>query len=649
MDLEGTNRSVREEMPVQQSSAGEYTAPDGTTLAELRDAANRMRVASIKATTAAKSGHPTSCASAADIVSALFFHAMNHSLKEPRDPNSDRFVMSKGHAAPLLYAAWAEAGHIAPEELLKLRQFGHSLEGHPTPRLDFVDVATGSLGQGLSAAAGMAYGGKYFDKASYRVYCLLGDGEAAEGSVWEAAAFASEYGLDNLIAIIDCNRLGQSRDTALGHRTDVYKARLEAFGWHTIVIDGHDMGAICGALFTAKSGRGGGKPIAIVAKTFKGQGIEGQADLVGFHGKPIPADAAPAICEAILARCNNKTGPIKVCASEAKKDAPTMAVATGKLSNPPAYSVGEKVATRAAYGTALVKLGEANNRVVALDAEVSNSTFSDKFRKTFPDRYVECFIAEQNMVGVAVGLASRGRTIPFASTFATFFTRAFDQLRMGAISSANIKLVGSHVGVSIGEDGPSQMGLEDIAMFRTLPGAVVLYPSDAVATERAVELAAQTTGIVFIRTGRPANPVLYANDTEFAVGKGRSLRSGTAALVVAAGVTLHEAVKASDELAEAGLEVALYDPFSIKPMDEATVAELAGKAGGRVVVVEDHYPEGGIGDAVRQALDSAPGLQLRMKHLAVREIPRSGPADKLLDAFGISARHIVQAVKDLQA
>ena len=637
-------------MAPEKQGAGEYKAPTPEALQELKDCANRMRISCIKATGAAKSGHPTSCASAADVMAALFFHAMNHNLKHPRDPASDRFVMSKGHAAPLLYAAWVEAGHVKMEDFLGLRKLGNVLEGHPTPRLDFVDVATGSLGQGLSCSAGMAYTAKHFDHASYRVYCLIGDGESAEGSVWEAAAFAAHYKLDNLVAIFDVNRLGQSRDTALAHATDVYKARLEAFGWTTLVVDGHDMAAVCGALFAAKSARGQGKPIAIVAKTFKGRGVPDIEDQENWHGKPLPADKADAAIASLSAASTNKDGPIKLCPGVPADKLDVVNPKSAEkicLSKPPAYTVGDKVATRAAYGTALVKLGEGCDRVVVLDGDVSNSTFSDKFRKAFPDRYIECFIAEQNLVGVGIGCGTRARTIPFASTFATFFSRAYDQLRMGGISGANLKLCGSHVGVSIGEDGPSQMGLEDIAMFRALPGCVVFYPSDAVSTERAVELAARQPGLVFIRTGRPANPVLYANDAAFAVGKGHAVRSGDAAVVVAAGVTLHEALTAADALAKDGLKVAVFDPFTIKPFDRDGLLGLVKAAGGKVVVVEDHYPEGGIGDAVNQALYNC-GLVLKQRHLAVRGVAKSGPSDALLKEFGISADHITAAVKEIQ-
>jgi len=621
-----------------------YHCPDAAMVQELKDLANKLRIHSIRMTNAAKSGHPTSCCSAAEIMSVLFFHTMRYDPRAPRDPNSDRFVLSKGHAGPVLYAAWVEAGHIKPEEILKLRQLDSDLEGHPTPRLDFVDVATGSLGQGLSVACGMAYTSKHFDKSSYRVYCLLGDGESAEGSVWEALHFASHYKLDNLTAIFDINRLGQSEATSLGHQIDVYKHRLEAFGWNAIVVDGHDIEQLCKAFHTARETTG--QPTAIIAKTFKGKGIQGVEDQLDWHGKPL-GDKADAAIAAIMGQIKNQ-GPNKLMPSTPVKDA---AVIEGHeklaLSKPPGYKIGEKVATRLAYGTALQKLGEANKRVVAMDGDVKNSTYSQKFHDAFPDRFIECFISEQNMVGVAIGCGTRGRTIPFCSTFATFYSRTFDQLRMGAISMANIKCCGSHAGVSIGEDGPSQMGLEDIALFRTLPGSTVFYPSDAVSTERAVELAANKQGICFIRTGRPAQPVIYKNDEVFEIGKAKIVMQSAndKALVIGAGITLTEALKAADHLQQTGVHVCVVDPFTIKPLDAHTLIEQARRVGGKVVSVEDHYAEGGLGEAVAAVFGEVPGVTL--KRLAVTTLPRSGPPDALVEKYGISATHIAAAVKEL--
>jgi transketolase len=619
-------------------------ALDAKTAQDLKDMANKLRILSIKSTSAANSGHPTSCCSAAEITSALFFHVMKFDPAVPRDPNSDRFVMSKGHAAPLLYAAWVETGHVKEEDLMRLRKIDCYLEGHPLPRQDFVDVATGSLGQGLSCAAGMAYTAKHFDKASYRVYCLMGDGEAQEGSVWEAAHFASFYRLDNLVAIVDVNRLGQSQPTSLEHHMEVYQSRFAAFGWEAIVVDGHDINAVCAAFAKAASVKG--RPTALLAKTYKGKGIPGIEDEENWHGKPLGAKTEEALTAINGALVNPN---IRLVPKPPIKDAAVVGTDYSgvSLSEPPKYAIGDKVATRAAYGTGLVKLATGCNRVIALDGDVKNSTFAEKLKKTYPERFVECFIAEQNLVGVAIGCGTRHRTLPFVSTFATFFTRAADQLRMGALSQANIKCCGSHCGISIGEDGPSQMGLEDIALFRSVAGSTVFYPTDAVSTERAVELAGRTEGICFIRTGRPANPVIYPNEEPFEVGKAKVYRQSPSdkVVIIGAGVTFYEAIKAADSLAAEGINCTLIDPFTIKPIDGATILAQATRVGGRVVVVEDHYAEGGIGEAVSAALSEAPGIRIR--RLAVTGLPRSGPGDALLQMFGISGNHVIRAVKGL--
>ncbi|XP_037281371.2 transketolase isoform X2 [Rhipicephalus microplus] len=617
---------------------------DAGTYQELRDIANKLRILCIRATNASNSGHPTSCCSMAEIMSVLFFKTMRYRLDAPRDPSSDRLILSKGHAAPILYAAWSEAGLFPEKELLKLRQIDNDLEGHPTPRLPFVDVATGSLGQGLSCAAGMAYTGKYFDKASYRTYCIIGDGESAEGSIWEALSFAGHYKLDNLVAIFDINRLGQSEPTAFQHQMEVYKTRLDSFGFNTYVIDGHDVEALCKAFSDAANVRN--KPTAVLCKTYKGKGIAGIEDSENWHGKPL-GDKAPAAIEALEKRMVSK-GPWKLAAQRPEKeDAPPVDISNIRLSEPPNYKMGEKVATRLAYGTALAKLGTNNSRVVAMDGDTKNSTFADKFKKAHPDRYIECFIAEQNLVGVAIGCGCRGRTVPFASTFAAFFTRAFDQLRMGAISQANIKCAGSHAGISIGEDGPSQMALEDLAMFRTIPNSVVFYPSDAVSCERACELAANYKGIVFIRTSRPNTAVIYPNDEHFEIGKSKVVLKSAEdkALLIGAGVTLYEALNASETLKKQHIHVRVLDIFCLKPFDQKFIISNAKECGGRIVVVEDHYPEGGVGDAVRTAV--AMERDIVVKHLAVRAVPRSGPSAALLNMFGIDAEHIVKAVHEV--
>lgn len=612
----------------------------------LKDIANKMRIHSVNMTQASNSGHPTSSASAAELMSVLFFNEMHYSTAEPRHVSSDRFVLSKGHACPILYAAWCEAGLLSEEHLLTLRKVDSILEGHPTPRQNYIDVATGSLGQGLSIAAGMAYCGKYFDKASYRVYCIMGDGESAEGSVWEAASFASYYKLDNLVAILDVNRLGQSQAAALEHRVDIYQARMAAFGFNAIIVDGQSVEEIMAAFKNAKGCKG--KPTCLIAKTLKGSGfvpeIEDQLD---WHGKPLGAKAEASLA-LVRARIVNP-GPHGVKPLKIIDDAPHFTIPKVQLNTPPNYKLGEKIATRKTYGDALVKLGQNYERIVALDGDTKNSTFSLTYKKAFSDRYVECFIAEQNLCGIGIGLGCRDRNIVFCSTFAAFFTRAFDQIRMGAISQTQVNFVGSHAGCSIGEDGPSQMALEDFAMFRTIPGAACFYPSDAVSCERAMELAANHKGITFTRTSRPATAVLYANDEPFQIGKGKVVRKSDSdkVTVVGAGVTLHEAITACDVLKAEGINIRVVDPFTLKPIDGELLKECAAATDGRVVTVEDHYPEGGLGEAVCGALSEV--ANVRVRRLAVREVPRSGPGAVLMDMYGISSKQIIQAVKDMLA
>uniref|UniRef100_A0A8C4YI90 transketolase n=1 Tax=Gopherus evgoodei TaxID=1825980 RepID=A0A8C4YI90_9SAUR len=581
-------------------------------------------------------GHPTSCCSAAEIVAVLFFQAMRYRACQPAHPSNDRFVLSKGHAAPLLYAAWAEAGFLKEPELLNLCKINSDLEGHPTPRLPFVDVATGSVGQGLGAACGMAYVGKYFDRASghFWLFCLLGDGEVSEGSVWEALAFGSHYRLDNLVAIVDVNRLGQSEVAPLGHDMDV---------WNTYVVDGHAVEELDEALRQAAQEKG--KPTAILAKTYKGRGVPGVEDAENWHGKPMPKDKVEYIIGAIQSRIQTHEVLVPQPPIE---DIPQISIAGICMPSPPEYTTGDKVATRKAYGVALAKLGAASERVVALDGDTKNSTFSELFKQAHPERYIECYIAEQNMVsvGVALGCATRDRAVVFASTFAAFFTRAFDHIHMGAISQSNLNLCGSHCGVSIGEDGPLQMALEDIAMFRVIPGCTVFYPSDAVSTERAVCLAANTKGICFIRTSRPETPVIYPPEETFEIGQAKVVRKSDAdrVTVIGAGVTLHEALAAADELAKQGTHIRVIDPFTIKPLDATTIVTSAQATGGRIITVEDHYREGGIGEAVAAAVAGEPGMVLQS--LAVCGVPQSGKPAKLLDLFGISTKSIIAVVKN---
>ncbi|XP_071453419.1 transketolase-like [Hetaerina americana] len=618
-----------------------YHKPEAKVIQELKDIAHKLRIHSIRSTNASKSGHPTSCSSMAEIMSVLFFHTMRYKVSEPRHPSNDRFILSKGHAAPILYAAWAEAGLFPASDLLNLRKIDSNLEGHPTPRLNFVDIASGSLGQGLSVACGMAYVGKNIDKASYRVYCLLGDGECAEGSVWEALNFASYYKLSNLCVILDINRLGQSEPTSLQHDMEVYRKRLEGFGFHALVVDGHDVEEICKAFSGASSMQD--KPTAILAKTYKGKYFLDIENSENWHGKPLGAKAEQVIEH--LEGLMKNPGPLQIHPQKPLSDDAGVAdLSDLKLDSKPSYSLGETVATRLAYGNAIAKLGNSNKRVIAVDGDTKNSTFSDKLKKAHPDQFIECFIAEQNMTGVAIGAACRDRCVVFASTFGAFFTRAFDQIRMGAISQTNANFVGSHCGVSIGEDGPSQMALEDLALFRSIPGSTVFYPSDAVSCEYAVEIAAKTKGVCFIRTSRPNTPVIYKNDEIFQAGKAKIVlqHPKDQLLLIGAGVTLHEAMKAAAILAESGVNVRVMDLFTIKPIDAEAIKSHAKECGGKVMTIEDHYPEGGIGEAVLSAVAEDPFITVRK--LAVRELPRSGPPDVLLEKFGISAKCIVQAV-----
>jgi transketolase len=603
----------------------------------LKGIANQLRIHSIAATTEAGSGHPTSCCSAADLVAALFFGHMRYDPKNPHYHNNDRFVLSKGHAAPLLYAAWAETGLFPISDLLKLRQLGSDLEGHPTPRLSFADVATGSLGQGLGVGAGMALCAR-LDKLDYRTYVLLGDGECAEGAVWEAAALAGKNQLNNLIAIVDINRLGQSEPTALGHDLNTYKRRFEAFGWRTEEIDGHDLEEITEVLAAVGLGT---QPLVILAKTLKGAGISFIQDKEGWHGKPLSKEEADRAIAELQPSARSGIGqPIS-----APNPLPAPANAAPSSYPPISYTMGDKVATREAFGNALLRMGGVDERIVALDGDTKNSTYSDKFLKKFPDRFTECYIAEQNMVGVATGFGARGK-VPFASTFATFFSRAADQIRVAGISMANIKLAGSHVGVSIGEDGPSQMGLEDIAIMRAIAGSVVLYPSDAVCAEKLMDQMGAHKGICFLRTSRPKTPVIYGNDEQFPIGGAKVVRgsSGDKVTVVAAGVTLYEALKAADTLKNEGIGITVIDAYSIKPLGKDVIKAAAQKTNNLVVTVEDHYAQGGLGDAVAGEL-SADGV--RVHKLAVEELPHSGKPEELLAKYGIDASAIVKKVKAL--
>ena len=612
----------------------------------LKNIATRLRIDSIRSTSESGTGHPTSCMSMADIMAALFFAEMRFDPKDPKNPDSDRFVLSKGHAAPILYAAWAEAGAFDRSELLKLRDISSDLEGHPTPRLPFVDVATGSLGQGICAAIGTALNAKRIG-STYRTYVLLGDGESAEGSVWEAANIGAIDRLDNLCGITDVNGLGQSRPTMWDHDMAQFARRWQAFGWHPIVIDGHDMNAILDALAQARATTG--QPTMILARTEKGKGVSSVEGKEGWHGKAFKKgeemDRAIAELERQFVPMPDGGSAARPASRIPKPESSSRPDDKPKPMAPPDYKLGDQVATREAFGVALVKLGDADSRVVALDADVKNSTFTDKFEKAHPDRFYQNYIAEQVMVGSAMGLAARG-AIPFASTFACFLTRAADFVRMAAISNVGIKLAGSHAGVSIGEDGPSQMALEDLAMYRAEPNYAVLYPSDAVSAERLVALMAYHPGPAYIRTSRPKTPVIYSNDETFKIGGLKVVRESgdDVATVIGAGVTLFEALKAYDQLRAERVLIRVIDLYSLAPVDRDALVAAARATGGNLITVEDHYPVGGIGDAVAAAVaDSG----YTVHRIAVREIPRSGKPEELLERFGISAAHIVKHVKSL--
>jgi transketolase len=596
--------------------------------------AQQLRVDSVRAAAVTKSGHPTSSMSAADLMAVLLAKYLRYDFDAPENPGNDHLIFSKGHASPLLYSLYKAAGAITDEELLTFRKLGSRLEGHPTPVLPWVDVATGSLGQGLPISVGVALAGKKLDRLPYRIWCLCGDSEMAEGSMWEAFEHAAFMSLDNLTAIIDVNRLGQRGETMHGWDLDSYANRARAFGWKAIEIDGHDLAEIDRAYEEATATTD--QPTVIVARTIKGKGVPEVEDKPGWHGKALD-DPEHAIEE--LGGIRN----ITVDVAKPNTDARPHVFETSPLELP-AYEVGDEVATRKAYGEALAAVGKADGLVVALDGEVSNSTFAEIFAAAEPERYFEMYIAEQQMAAAAVGIQVRDWK-PFASTFAAFWTRAHDFIRMAAISRANIRLCGSHAGVSIGEDGPSQMALEDLAAFRAVHGSTVLYPSDGNSTAKLVAEMADLDGIVFLRTTRAATPVLYGPDQDFPVGGSKVVRDGDDVTIVGAGITLHEALKAADALAEEGVSARVIDLYSVKPVDTETL-RAAAEATGAIVTVEDHWPEGGLGEAVLSVFaedDEKPSIVL----LAVKDMPGSGKPDELIAAAGIDAEHIAAAARKL--
>jgi transketolase len=616
-------------------------------LAAAGDLAQQLRVDSIRSSTSAGSGHPTSSMSAADLLAVLIGRHLRYDWDDPANPGNDHLIFSKGHASPLLYSVFKAVGVISDEELMTgYRRFGSKLEGHPTPALPWVDVATGSLGQGLPDGVGVALAGKYVDEIPFRVWVLCGDSEMAEGSIWEALDKASHYKLSNLIVMIDVNRLGQRGPTELSWDTETYSRRLSAFGARVFSIDGHDLTAIDRAMREAVEG-GRDQPAVILARTRKGRGFSEVEDAEGWHGKPLPADMAErAIIELGGERNLVVRGP-KPDASLSGAGHPASRADGAANVKLPVYKLGDKVATRKAYGDALAALG-ARRDVVAMDGEVSNSTFADEFAHQYPERYFEMYIAEQQLIAAAVGFSVRGYR-PFASTFAAFLTRAYDFIRMAAISQANIKLSGSHAGVEIGADGPSQMALEDLAMMRAVHGSAVLYPSDATSAAALVAAMADRDGISYLRTTRGSYPVLYSADESFPVGGAKVLRSTDADQVtlIGAGVTLHECLAAADALRGDGISARVIDLYSVKPIDVGVLTAAAAATGGRIVVAEDHHPEGGVGSAVVDALTGAGRAELSIAHLAVREMPGSGTPAELLDAAGIDARHIADAARRL--
>jgi transketolase len=603
---------------------------------KLTKLAARVRYYILTSTTEAGSGHPTSSLSATELMVGLLFGGVfRYNADHPEHPNNDRLIFSKGHASPLFYSLWAAAGRLAEEDLMTYRKFGSPLEGHPTVAFRYVEAATGSLGQGLSIGIGMALNAKYLDKVPYRTYVLLGDSEMAEGSQWEAIQIATHYQLDNLVGILDVNRLGQRGETMYGHDLKAYEKRVSSFGWETITIDGHSFPQILMAYEKALDVSG--KPTMIIARTIKGKGVSFLEDKNGWHGKALKKDE--------LNRALKEFGPIdqsvrgEIAKPEDLKPKERIPREAEKMD----YPINQPVATRKAYGNALARIFPKFPSIVSLDGEVSNSTYAEIFKEAYPEQFFEMYIAEQNMVGAALGLSCRGK-IPFVSTFSAFFTRAFDQIRMGQYSDPNIKFVGSHAGVSIGQDGPSQMGLEDIAMFRTILGGVVLYPCDAVSTESLIEEAARQHGIFYIRTTREATAVIYDEKEKFVIGGSKVLKKSDrdAVAVIAGGVTVHEALKAYEELKKEGIFIRVIDLYSIKPIDDATLLE-AGRTTKAVITVEDHYAEGGIGEAVKSALSIFP---IPVHSLAVTRRPKSGKPEELLNYEAISHKAIIQKVKE---
>jgi len=615
----------------------------------LENKALSLRIDSIRSTTKSKSGHPTSCLSAADLVAAIFFHELRYDLQNPKNPNNDRFILSKGHAIPVIYAAWKHLGVISDDELLALREFDSPLEGHPTPRFKYNEAATGSLGQGLAVGIGMALNAK-LENLNYKTYVMLGDGEIAEGSIWESAELAAHYKLDNLLAIVDCNMLGQTGETIHAHEVEKYAKKFEAFGFETFVINGHNMQEILQALQQTKTIKE--KPCVIIAKTDKGHGIKNVEGKNSFHGKPFKSEEV----EKLIDQLKNEFPQATEYASkpyEPENPGTNQEISHDKTSlnlekdpNSALFNPGEKIATRKAYGYALAAAGRKNKNIIALDGDVKNSTYSEIFEEEFPERFIQCFIAEQSMLGISTGFETRNK-IPFAATFAAFLTRAFDQIRMAGIGRNALRLCGSHSGVSIGEDGPSQMGMEDLAMMRTLPNSIVFYPCDGVSTYKLVELMANyNDGISYLRTTRPTTSIIYDKNEKFEIGGCKVLKQSNndKACIIGAGITLHEALKAYDMLKNQNISVSIIDLYCVKPLDVQTLKNIAKKSDNTIITVEDHYLEGGLGQAVASALVNE---NIDVYNLAVTKLPRSGTSEELMRFVKIDAQSIVEKVMQI--
>ncbi len=630
-----------------------------TKLTFLAHKALNLKILALQATTAAGSGHPTSCLSAADIVAVLFFEIMCYDPANPDYPNNDRFILSKGHAAPLLYAAWEQVGVLTKAELLTLRQINSNLEGHPTARFDRFEAATGSLGQGLGVGVGMALAGK-LDCLDFKTYVLLGDSECTEGSIWEAAELASYYKLNNLVAIVDLNRLGQTGATVDGHDSEKLAQKFQAFGWHSITVDGHDLSSLLDSFIQAHKILD--RPVAIIAKTYKGYGIAGIEDQNGFHGKAFSKLELPEIIMGLENRFKETYGESELIGHQQPylsayspqswsrktwRNLEIFQILDNSI-RVQSYQLNTKIATRQVYGDLLVDLATQLPNLVSLDAEVKNSTYAEKLEQVDPAKFIQCFIAEQNMISMGVGLAARHK-IPFISTFGVFFTRAFDQIRMAAIGRSPLRLVGSHCGVSIGEDGPSQMALEDLAMFRTIPGSIIFYPSDAVSCYKlGLLMADYNTGISYLRTTRAATPVIYSSSEQFKIGGAKILCQSAQDQVclVAAGITLHESLQAYEILKSVGIFVTVIDLYSIKPLDRELLISCAQQAGHKIITIEDHYLAGGLGEAVNSAVINT---GIKTYNLAILEVPKSGKPAELLALFKIDSQAIVATVKNFIA